>query len=53
MIERYTRPEIGAVWTDQARMDAWLQVEVAAVEALAEQGVVPAEDARQVKERAS
>ena len=53
MIERYTRPEIGAVWTDQARMDAWLQVEVAAVEALAEQGVVPAEDARQVRERAS
>jgi adenylosuccinate lyase len=53
LIERYTRPEIGGVWTDQARMDAWLQVEVAAVEALAEQGVVPAEDARQVKERAS
>ena len=45
LIERYTRPEMGAVWTDQARMDAWLQVEVAAVEALAEQGVVPAEDA--------
>jgi adenylosuccinate lyase len=53
LIERYTRPEMGAVWTDQARMDAWLQVEVAAVEALAEQGVVPAEDARTVKELAS
>jgi adenylosuccinate lyase len=53
LIERYTRPEIGAVWTDQARMDAWLQVEVAAVEALAEEGVVPAEDARQIRERAS
>jgi adenylosuccinate lyase len=53
LIERYTRPEIGAVWTDQARMDAWLQVELAAVEALADQGVLPAEDARQVKERAS
>jgi adenylosuccinate lyase len=53
LIERYTRPEMGAVWTDQARMDAWLQVEVAAVEALAEQGVVPPEDARTVKELAS
>jgi adenylosuccinate lyase len=53
LIERYTRPEIGAVWTDQARMDAWLQVEVAAVQALAEQGIVPAEDAQAVKELAS
>jgi adenylosuccinate lyase len=53
LIARYTRPEIGAVWSDQARMDAWLQVEVAAVEALAEQGVVPAEDARHVRERAA
>jgi adenylosuccinate lyase len=52
LIERYTRPEMGAVWTDQARMDAWLQVEVAAVEALAEQGIVPAEDAHAVKELA-
>ncbi|HVP01067.1 MAG TPA: adenylosuccinate lyase [Solirubrobacteraceae bacterium] len=32
MIERYTRPEIGAVWTDQARMEAWRRVEVAACE---------------------
>ena len=34
MIDRYTRPEIGAVWTDEARMEAWRQVEVAAAEAL-------------------
>ena len=34
MIERYTRPEIGAVWTDEARMSAWRDVEVAAAEAL-------------------
>jgi adenylosuccinate lyase len=32
VIERYTRPEIGAVWTDEARMDAWRRVEVAACE---------------------
>jgi adenylosuccinate lyase len=34
MIARYTRPELGAVWTDQARMTAWRDVEVAAAEAL-------------------
>ena len=32
MIARYTRPEMGAVWTDQARMEAWRRVEVAACE---------------------
>ena len=34
MIPRYTRPEIGAVWTDQAKMEAWRRVEVAACEAM-------------------
>src|SRR3954447_3943929 len=34
VIERYTRPELGAVWTDEARMAAWRDVEVAAAEAL-------------------
>ncbi len=36
MIERYTRPELGAIWTDEARMTAWRDVEVAAAEALPE-----------------
>jgi len=34
VIDRYTRPELGAVWTDEARMSAWRDVEVAAAEAL-------------------
>jgi adenylosuccinate lyase len=34
VIARYTRPELGALWTDQARMDSWRQVEVAACEQL-------------------
>ena len=34
MIDRYTRPEIGALWTDAARMEAWRRVEVAACEAM-------------------
>jgi adenylosuccinate lyase len=53
VIERYTRPEMGAVWSEQRKLDAWLQVELAVVEALAERGVVPARDAELVRERAS
>ena len=34
MIARYTRPEMGALWTDEARMEAWRRVEVAACEAM-------------------
>jgi adenylosuccinate lyase len=53
VIPRYTRDEIGAVWTPQSRMEALLEVELAAVDAWAEQGVVPEADARECRERAS
>jgi adenylosuccinate lyase len=53
VIDRYTRPKMGAVWSDQRRFETWLQVELAVVEALAEQGAVPEEDAAAVRERAS
>ena len=53
MIERYTRPEMGAVWTERRKLDAWLQVELAVVDALAEHGVVPAGDADVIRDRAS
>jgi len=53
MIPRYTRPEIGAVWTPQAKMEAWLEVELAATEAWAEEGAVPAEAAAAARERAA
>ena len=53
MIDRYTRPEMGVVWSEQRKLDAWLQVELAVVDALTEQGVVPTEDAAQVRERAT
>jgi adenylosuccinate lyase len=42
VIDRYTRPELGAVWTDEARMSAWRDVEVAAAEALGEEDTAPA-----------
>ena len=41
MIARYTRPEMGAVWTDESRMSTWREVEVAAAEGLA--GPTPAD----------
>jgi adenylosuccinate lyase len=53
LIPRYSLPEIADLFTDEARFGAWLEVEVLAVEAWAELGVVPAEAARAVRERAS
>jgi adenylosuccinate lyase len=53
VIERYTRPEMGAVWSERRKLDAWLQVELAVVDVLAEQGVVPEEDAAAIRDRAS
>ena len=52
MIERYSLPEMAALWTDEARFGAWLEVEVLAVEAWAELGVVPPDHARAVRQRA-
>jgi len=53
VIERYTRREMGAVWSEQRKLDTWLDVELAVVEALAEQGVVPQDDAAVIRDRAS
>jgi len=53
MIERYTRDEIGSVWTPKTKMDAWLRVELAATDAWAAEGVVPAEAATACRERAA
>ena len=52
MIPRYSLPDIAELFTDEARFGAWLEVEVLAVEAWAELGVVPADAARAVRERA-
>jgi len=53
MIPRYTLPEMAAVWSDEARLGHWLEIELLAVEAWARLGKIPEEDARQVRERAS
>jgi adenylosuccinate lyase len=52
VISRYTREEIGAVWTDERRMSAWLEVELAALDAWAAEGVVPADAAAACRARA-
>ena len=49
MIQRYTRPEIGAVWSEQRKLDNWLEVELAVVDALADAGVVPRDDAAAIR----
>ena len=52
MIRRYTHPEMGAIWSDQRRYETWLDVELAAADAMAEAGIVPAEAARDLRARA-
>jgi adenylosuccinate lyase len=53
MIERYTRPEMGAIWTEENRFKAWLEVEILACEAWAELGVIPKEDVELIRKNAS
>lgn len=53
MIPRYSVPEMAAVWSDEAQLRHWLEIEVLAVEAWARLGTVSSEDARAVRERAS
>src|SRR5438445_555639 len=53
MISRYTHPEMGRIWSDRRRYETWLQVEVAAADAMAAAGIVPADAARDIRERGS
>ena len=52
MIPRYTRPDMGRIWSDENRFRTWLAVEVAATETLAEAGLVPKDAAKAIRERA-
>ena len=52
MIERYARPQMQAIWTDEGRFRRWLDVELAVSEELAERGVIPAEAAAALRARA-
>jgi len=53
MLERYSRPEMSAIWTEENKFRAWLEVEICACEAWAELGVIPREDVVVLREHAS
>lgn len=53
MIERYTRPEMGNIWTDENRFNSWLEVEILACEAWSELGIIPKEDVKLLRENAT
>jgi len=51
LIARYTRPEMGRIWSDENKYRSWLAVETAASETLAEDGIVPTEAAKAIREK--
>ena len=53
MIPRYSRPEMAAIWSDHAKFERWLDVEIAACEAWAELGQIPVEAAQKIRRDAS
>ncbi|MDQ3864016.1 MAG: adenylosuccinate lyase [Actinomycetota bacterium] len=53
MIERYTLPEIGALWTEEAKYRAWLKVELAVCRARAQLGEIPAEEVEELTDKAN
>jgi len=53
MIRRYTHPEMGVIWTEQRRYETWLEVELAAAEAMAEAGLVPPDAACELRAKAT
>lgn len=52
MIERYSRPEMARIWSEESKFQRWLEVELAIVDAWAEKGVVPREDAEAIRRKA-
>lgn len=53
MIERYSRPVMAAIWTEENKFNSWLEVELCACEAWADLGVIPTEDAQKLRDKAS
>lgn len=53
MIQRYSRPEMRAIWSEQRKLEIWLQIELLTGEALSEAGLVPKKDLAQMKAKAA
>jgi adenylosuccinate lyase len=52
VIARYTRPELAVIWSEQRRLETWLEVELAVCETLADRGLIPAGDLDDIRVRA-
>ncbi len=52
MIQRYSRPEMREIWSEQRKLEIWLQIELLATEALVKEGIVPESDYKIIKSRA-
>src|SRR5437762_316715 len=53
MIQRYSRPEMRDIWSEQRKLEIWLRIELLAAEALAKEGLIPKKDLAQMKARAA
>src|SRR5580692_1659767 len=53
MIQRYSRPAMREIWSEQRKLEIWLQIELLASEALCQEGLVPAGDFQQMKSKAA
>ena len=53
MIPRYSRPEMARIWSDEGKLERWLEVELAALDGWAETGVVPADAATEIRSKAT
>jgi len=51
VIDRYSRPPMRQLWSDQRKFEIWLEIEILACEAMAERGLIPKEDAAEIRER--
>jgi adenylosuccinate lyase len=52
MIPRYSRKEMAAIWSEEAKLNHWLEIEVLACEGMAQIGVIPLEDAKTIRAKA-
>src|SRR5678815_543002 len=53
MVPRYTRPLMGSIWEDQNKYQRWLDVELAVVETLTEEGIIPKQEGAEIRKRAA
>ena len=52
MIDRYTTPEMGRVWSEENKFRRWLDVEIVVCEVLADQGEIPSDAAQKIRDNA-